>query len=307
MLLLANTEAYPGFDTSIALLRDGAPGLEAMIAGMAKVEADVRVRSVGFGGWPNMLGRMEFDAGVMDGTTREVGSVGAVPDTLPVSRLAYEVMKRLPHVMLTGDGARRFATEIGFSVDDTLYEDSRRVWWERLERELSPEERAAFPDIPLVPLSRAITDPERVRDTTVFLSADARNTISVATSTSGWAWKYPGRLGDSPIPGAGFYADSRYGAAACTHTGEMTMRCATSRSIVLAMKLGYSLADAVKLAAEELAELDTGFLGGVVIHAMDAGGEHQVVSFRCQEEINYWFWDDSMAAPERRTAAKAQL
>jgi len=307
MLLLANTEAYPGFDTSIALLRDGAPGLEAMIAGMAKVEADVRVRSVGFGGWPNMLGRMEFDAGVMDGTTREVGSVGAVPDTLPVSRLAYEVMKRLPHVMLTGDGARRFATEIGFSVDDTLYEDSRRVWWERLERELSPEERAAFPDIPLVPLSRAITDPERVRDTTVFLSADARNTISVATSTSGWAWKYPGRLGDSPIPGAGFYADSRYGAAACTHTGEMTMRCATSRSIVLAMKLGYSLADAVKLAAEELAELDTGFLGGVVIHAMDAGGEHQVVSFRCQEEINYWFWDDSMAGPERRTAAKAQL
>ena len=62
------------------------------------------------------------------------------------------------------------------------------------------------------------------------------------TSTSGWAWKYPGRLGDSPIPGAGFYADSRYGAAACTHTGEMTMRCGTARSIVLAMRFGHSLA-----------------------------------------------------------------
>ncbi|MBP0661416.1 isoaspartyl peptidase/L-asparaginase, partial [Mycobacterium tuberculosis] len=94
-----------------------------------------------------------FDAGVMDGTTRDVGAVGAVPDTLPVAALAHAVMKRLPHVMLTGDGARRFATEIGFPLDETLYEDSKRVWWERLQKELTPEELAAFPDIPLAPLS----------------------------------------------------------------------------------------------------------------------------------------------------------
>jgi L-asparaginase len=307
VLLLANSEAYPGFDTTIAMLKDGAPGLDAMVAGMGFVERDVRVRSVGFGGWPNMLGNMEFDAGVMNGTTRDVGAVGAVPDTLPVSALAYEVMKRLPHCILTGDGARRFASEIGFSVDDVLHEDSKRVWWERLEKELSPEELAGFPNIPLAPLSRTITDPERVRDTTVFLSSDSTKTISAATSTSGWAWKYPGRLGDSPIPGAGFYADSRYGAAACTHTGEMTIRCATSRTIVLAMKLGYSLSDAIKLAVEELAELTTGFLAGVVIHAMDASGRHEVVSFRCQDDIFYWLWDENMAAPERRTATKAQL
>jgi L-asparaginase len=307
MQLLANVEAYPGFDTTIAMLKDGAPGLEAMVAGMGHVERDVRVRSVGFGGWPNMLGKMEFDAGVMNGTTREVGSVGAVPDTLPVSALALEVMKRLPHVMLTGDGARRFATEIGFKIDETLYEDSKRVWWERLVKELTAEELLAFPNIPLAPLSRHITDPERVRDTTVFLSSDVSDTISVATSTSGWAWKYPGRLGDSPIPGAGFYADSRYGAAACTHTGEMTMRCSTSRTIVLAMKLGRSLDDAIKLAVEELAELTTGFLAGVVIHAIDAAGNHKVVNFRCQDDIFYWHWEPKMAAPERRTAEKSSL
>jgi N4-(beta-N-acetylglucosaminyl)-L-asparaginase len=307
VLLLANSEAYPGFDTTIAMLKDGAPGLDAMVAGMGFVERDVRVRSVGFGGWPNMLGKMEFDAGVMDGTTRDVGAVGAVPDTLPVSRLALEVMRRLPHCILTGDGARRFASEIGFSVDNVLYEDSKRVWWERLEKEMTAEEKANFPNIALAPLSRTITDPERVRDTTVFLSSDSSKTISAATSTSGWAWKYPGRLGDSPIAGAGFYADSRYGAAACTHTGEMTIRCATSRTIVLAMKLGYSLKDAIKLAVEELAELSTGFLAGVVIHAMDAEGRHEVVSFRCQEDIFYWLWDETMAAPERRTATKAQL
>lgn len=306
-MLLANAEAWPGFQTTIDLLNQGGVGIEAMVAGIAKVETEAKVRSVGYGGWPNMLGEMEFDAGVMDGTTREVGAVGAVPATLPVSRLALEVMRHLPHVMLTGAGARRFATERGFAVDEVLHPDSKRVWWERLQKEMSPEQLAAFPDIALAPLSHAITDPERVRDTTVFLGRDAGDGIGVVTSTSGWAWKYPGRLGDSPIPGAGFYADSRFGAAACTHTGEMTMRCGTARSIVLAMRLGHSLAEAVNLAVEELAELTSGFLAGVVIHAMDAKGNHQVVNFRCDEQIRYWYWDERMAAPELRTANNVKL
>jgi L-asparaginase len=302
-MLLANAEAWPGFDTTVELLKQGGAGIDAMVGGIAKVEREAKVRSVGYGGWPNMLGEMEFDAGVMDGTTRAVGAVGAVPATLPVSALAHEVMKHLPHVMLTGAGARRFATERGFAVDEVLHPDSKRVWWERLQQEMSPDQLAAFPDIPLAPLSNTITDPERVRDTTVFLGRDAGHNIGVVTSTSGWAWKYPGRLGDSPIPGAGFYADSRYGAAACTHTGEMTMRCGTARSIVLALRLGHTLEDAVKLAVEELSELKTGFLAGVVIHAIDARGNHQVVNYRCDEEIRYWYWDERMAAPELRVAA----
>lgn len=302
-MLLANAEAWPGFDTTVDLLKQGGAGIDAMIEGIGKVEREAKVRSVGYGGWPNMLGEMEFDAGVMDGTTRDVGAVGAVPATLPVSALAREVMRHLPHVMLTGAGARRFATERGFAVDDTLHPDSKRVWWERLQKEMTPAQLAAFPGIPLAPLSNTITDPERVRDTTVFLARDASQGLGVVTSTSGWAWKYPGRLGDSPIVGAGFYADSRYGAAACTHTGEMTMRCGTSRAIVLALRLGHSLDDAVKLAVEELGELKTGFLAGVVIHAMDAAGNHKVVNFRCDDEIRYWYWDERMAAPELRIAS----
>ena len=306
-MLLANAEAWPGFETTIDLLKHGGASIDAMVSGIAKVEREAKVRSVGYGGWPNMLGEMEFDAGVMDGTSRDVGAVGAVPGTLPVSALAHEVMKHLPHVMLTGAGARRFATERGFAVDEVLHPDSKRVWWERLQKEMSPAQLAAFPDIALAPLSNTITDPERVRDTTVFLGRDLGDNIGVVTSTSGWAWKYPGRLGDSPIPGAGFYADSRYGAAACTHTGEMTMRCGTSRSIVLALRLGYTLEDAIKLALEELSELQTGFLAGVVIHAIDAKGNHQVVNYRCDEEIRYWYWDERMAAPELRVAAAVKL
>jgi L-asparaginase len=109
-------------------------------------------------------------------------------------------------------------------------------------------------------------------------------------------------LGDSPIPGAGFYADSRYGAAACTHTGEMTMRCATARTIVLAIKLGHSLKEAVRLAIEELSELEGGFRAGVVIHAVDAQGNHEVVNFRCEGEIRYWLWEETMSEPQLRTA-----
>jgi len=305
MLLVANAEAWPGFKTTVEQLKAGADPLTAMVEGIGMVEREPKVRSVGYGGWPNMLGVMECDAAVMDGNTREVGAVGAVPDTIPVAKLAHAVLKNLPHVMLTGEGARRYATEIGFTKDDVLFEDSKRVWWERLQKEMSPEQAAAFPDTPLAPLLKTITDPERVRDTTVWLSADTARGIHAATSTSGWAWKYPGRLGDSPIPGAGYYADSRYGAAACTHTGEMTMRAGTSRSIVLAMKLGYSLTDAVKLAVDELDELTGGFLGGVVIHAVDAHGNHQVTNFRCHGEIRYWLWEDSMPEPELRDATTA--
>src|SRR5205085_1919344 len=105
---------------------------------------------------------MECDAAVMDGTTREIGSVGAVPDTIHAAALAHEVMRRLPHVMLTGAGARRFADEAGFPRENVLLEDSKRVWRERLEKQLSPADLERFPDIPLAPLSRAITDPERV-------------------------------------------------------------------------------------------------------------------------------------------------
>jgi L-asparaginase len=305
MLLIANSEAWPGITISADLLKDGKLGLDALVAGISQVEREVKVRSVGFGGWPNMLGKMEFDAAVMDGTTRQVGAVGAVQDIVPVAALAREVMRRLPHVMLTGAGARRFAIETGFAVEPTLYDDSKHAWEAWLKARLTPADRKKFPDLPLAPLTHEMTDPERVRDTTVFLCRDRSGGIHAATSTSGWAWKYPGRIGDSPIPGAGFYADSRYGAAACTHTGEMTMRCGTARTIVLAMKLGRSLSDAIKLAVEELAELTEGFLAGVVIHAMDASGNHEVVNFRCPGEIAYWHWEESMSAPEKRIAKTA--
>jgi len=152
---------------------------------------------------------------------------------------------------------------------------------------------------------RGAADPELVRDTTVYLARDAAGHFASGASTSGWAWKYPGRLGDTPVIGAGSYADTRFGAAACTHTGEMTIRAGTARAIVLSLQLGMPLQEAVDRAVADLRDLRGGQLGAVVIHALDCAGGHRVVALNTASPIHYWLWLPGMPAPERRIAAAA--
>ncbi|MFC1234021.1 N(4)-(beta-N-acetylglucosaminyl)-L-asparaginase [Vibrio sp. DW001] len=303
MIVLSNSEAWPGIDDTARMLDNGDNGLDAIIHGIEKVEAEPSIRSVGYGGWPNLLGDMEFDGAVMDGDSLRTGAVGAVKDHFHITRVARKVMEELNHEILVGEGATRFANEMGFSCSNPLLEDSKQVWWKKLQ-EIMGEENPDLSQCDLAPLNTMITDPEKVRDTTVFLTKDNQDSIYSATSTSGWAWKYPGRLGDSPIVGAGFYADSRYGAAACTHTGEMTIRANTSYSIVMAMRLGYSLQQAVELAIEELVRLKGGFLGGVVIHAIDNKDNHRVVNVGCEGDIIYWVYKTGMDKPQECIAEK---
>src|SRR5580700_6754483 len=269
MILLTNNEGTVGAPTTARHLADGQDALDAIEAGIKLVEADPTVRTVGRGGWPNLLGEVELDACVMHGTTLRTGAVGTLKGFLHPVSVAREVMRRLPHELLVGDGAARFAREIGAEPTENLIPDSKRAWQTWFDAELTPAQKHAWPDIPLAELCRHAVDPEIGRDTTVFLAQDVTGTICSGTSTSGWAWKYPGRLGDSPIIGAGSYADTRYGAAACTHTGEMTIRAGTARAIVLYLKLGYTLGDAIAAAVKDLKELAGGQLGTVTIQAVD--------------------------------------
>jgi L-asparaginase len=127
--------------------------------------------------------------------------------------------------------------------------------------------------------------------TVVFLAIDRKGNLAGATSTSGWAYRYPGRLGDSPVIGAGLYVDNRYGACGCTHVGEMTIRCGTARSVVLYMKGGASVEEAVAEAMADLNELRHGFTGAVMIHAIDADGRACVLSrtdVRDKRIDHYW-------------------
>ncbi|ENM5778341.1 isoaspartyl peptidase/L-asparaginase [Vibrio mimicus] len=302
MILLANSEAYPGIYESACRLKSGEDGLRSIIEGVKLVEVDPRVRTVGTGGWPNVLGEVELDASVMDGDSLRTGAIGALKGYIHPIEVAYRVMTDLNHEILVGEGASLFAKEIGALEGGNLIADSQKIWWEKLEQAMTAEEIGAFPNLPLAPLSNHATDPERVRDTTVFMSSDRTQKLSTATSTSGWAWKYPGRLGDSPIIGAGSYADSRYGACACTHTGEMSIRCATSHSVIMYLRMGWTLDDAVYEAIKDLQYLKDGYTEGVTIHAIDKFNNHKVVSFNCAGPVTYWHWQDGMAEPILREA-----
>jgi beta-aspartyl-peptidase (threonine type) len=291
MILVTNNEGTLGVPTTARLLAQGAQGLDAIEAGIRIIEADPSVRTVGRGGWPNLLGEMELDACMMDGTTLRSGAVGALQGYLHPVSVAREIMRRLPHEFLVGKGAARFAREIGAEAADNLIEDSRRAWQDWFDNEVPEKQRRAWPDTELAPLCRHAIDPEVGRDTTVFLAHDGAGNISSGTSTSGWGWKYPGRLGDSPIIGAGSYADTRYGAAACTGAGEMTIRCCTARSIVLYMKQGASVADAVGEAVEDMRALKGGLISRVTVHAIDAKGNHKVVAVNGAGDNRYWLWE----------------
>jgi beta-aspartyl-peptidase (threonine type) len=291
MILVTNNEGTVGAPTTARMLAEGAHALDAIEAGIRLIEADPSVRTVGRGGWPNLLGEMELDACVMDGTTLRTGAVGALQGFLHPVSVARAIMHHLPHEFLVGDGAARFAREIGAETADNLTEDSRRVWRKWFDNEVSAEQKRPWPDTPLAALCRHTIDPEVGRDTTVFLAQDSGGTICSGTSTSGWGWKYPGRLGDSPIIGAGSYADTRYGAAACTGAGEMTIRCCTARSVVLYLKQGASVADAVHEAVDDMRALQGGLISRVTIHAINTSGNHKVVAINGAGDNKYWLWE----------------
>lgn len=212
------------------VLRRGGSVLDAVEAAARIVEADPRDNSVGRGGWPNMLGVVELDASIMDGRTRQAGAVAALRGYLYPISIARAVMERLPHVLLVGDGAMRFAAEIGAERARLLTPSTRELWVDFLraagETPASVKQRRA-----LAPLVKQTVALER-KGTVNFVALDRKGHMASAVSTSGWRYKYPGRVGDSPVVGAGNYCDERYGGAACTGFGELAMRALTAKTAV---------------------------------------------------------------------------
>jgi isoaspartyl peptidase/L-asparaginase-like protein (Ntn-hydrolase superfamily) len=229
----------------------------------------------------------------------------------PVS-VARAVMDQLPHVLLAGAGAAQFAAEIGMERVELMTDftrEARKQWAEREGVDLD----ALTPQAPLIDIVRTSADPVRTwqeqvqtreeagddkTGTTVYLGQDADGNIAAATSTSGWAWKYPGRVGDTPIAGAGFYADNRYGAAACTGRGEHAIQTSTARSTVLYMKMGMSVEEAVREAISDVNSLP-GPLGGLALYAIDAQGGH-FVGHTLRWEHKYFVATDGMDTTEER-------
>jgi beta-aspartyl-peptidase (threonine type) len=248
----------------IRILARGGSALDAVEACAKIIEADTTDTSVGRGGKPNVLGEVELDASIADGTTHRTGAVAALKGYLHPISVARAVMERTPHVFIVGDGAARFAREIGAERTQNLTSATRKLWVERLrsvgETPTSIRRRAK-----LLPVVRKTVREER--GTVNFLALDNRGNLASAVTTSGWAYKYPGRVGDSPVIGAGNYCDSRYGATACTGYGELAIRNVTAKTAVDRLASGMPPDMVARAAIADANELDEGAFNIVVLSA----------------------------------------
>ena len=297
MIVVASSNGIVGITESMRILKAGGSAVEAVEAGIRLVEANPNDHSVGYSGYPNILGQVELDASIMDGRTLMTGAVAAMQGFKHPISVALKVMEKLPHVFLVGAGAERFAAEMGFEREELLTEEAHRVWQKGLLQTGLPAETLAHlaERSDLWRLVELATDPERTRGTVNFLAQDGQGNICGGVSTSGWAWKYPGRLGDSPVIGAGLYADKRYGAAACTGMGEMAIRASTAHSLVFYLKMGLSLKEAGWRAMEDLNDLGGRYLSRMNFIALDAEG--QPAGFSTEAGMTYIYMTGEMEQP----------
>jgi N4-(beta-N-acetylglucosaminyl)-L-asparaginase len=283
------------------MLDAGADTLDAVIAGVNIVELDPNDTSVGYGGLPNEDGVPELDASVMHGPTRRCGAVGALRGIKTPSKIAKLVMDHTTHEMIVGEGALRFAKAFGYPEEDLLTEKSRLAWlvwkqslrnpkafnnWISMDQNLAGDKgpmsslRTMFPHVDEETLAWAWDKALHPTYGTInCLALNEKGEISGVTTTSGLAWKIPGRLGDSPIIGAGLYVDQDVGGAGSTGLGEENIRISGGHTIVENMRHGMhpkeAVLDAVKRVSRnyndsqaKLSKLDIEF------YALRKDGEH---------------------------------
>ncbi len=211
-------------------LKRGGSALDAVEQGVQVVEADPEVTSVGYGGLPHAAGEVELDASVLDGNGLRCGGVAALRNILHPVSVARKVMEETPHVRLVGDGALRFARSQGFAESDLLTVKARKAWnaWKKREgKKADPNSRENH-------------------DTIGMIALDEKTGLAAAVTTSGLAFKLPGRVGDSPLIGAGICADRRVGAAVSTGVGEEAIRVLGSFLVVEYLRKGAAPEDAVR-------------------------------------------------------------
>jgi beta-aspartyl-peptidase (threonine type) len=310
-VVLGSANARVGFPAAIATLRAGRSAMDAAVAAVTCVEDNREDHGVGTGGIPNVLGQVELDASVMDGRTRAAGAVAAVTGYPHPIEIARKVMEMMPHVLLVGGGAELFAQRHGFLQAELLTPEAEAIWRERVLGG-APTGSNLYADSYQLYMG-AVRDwatllHDRILGTTNVIVRDTAGDLASAVSTSGWGFKWPGRVGDTPIVGAGNYADNRYGAAACTGRGELAMRAATAYGIVRSMRDGQTLAAALERAMLDLRDFPDPFAERVNVMnavAMDRDGNVGAVSTAA--DTFYVFQTLDMAEPEERRRACVPL
>jgi N4-(beta-N-acetylglucosaminyl)-L-asparaginase len=241
------------------MMTSGSDVLEALVAGVNIVELDPLDTSVGYGGLPNADGVVQLDSCCMHGPLKRAGGVGALEGVRAASLVAQKVMQETDHHLIVGKGAQEFARAMGFAIEaDLNTETSRKTWLEWKRRTdplhyLDPIKRdAAVRQIELDMIAEGLINPNHFFGTINCNGVNAKGEVCGVTTTSGMAWKIPGRLGDSPILGAGLYVDNEVGAAGSTGRGEANLYNLTSFLIVELMRRGMHPKDAGLEALERI-------------------------------------------------------
>jgi N4-(beta-N-acetylglucosaminyl)-L-asparaginase len=264
-IVVASANGVRACERAMAVLSKGGDTLDAVVEGVNLNELDPSDTSVGYGGLPNEEGVVELDASLMHGPTRRAGAVAGIRNIKSPSRVAKLVMEQTDHIMLVGDGALRFAKAMGFPEENLLTEKSRLAWlvWKQSLRDKgehnnwgpglsapvrkkTTELKRLFPHADEETLAWAMDMAQHPPTGTInCLALNEKGEMSGVTTTSGLAWKIPGRVGDSPIVGAGVFVDQDVGAAGSTGRGEENIRIAGAHTVVENMRHGMSPKDAV--------------------------------------------------------------
>jgi len=236
-------------DAAIKRLAQGDAALDAALAGAEAVETDLSIRtSVGFGSLPDRIGRLTLDACLMDGKTLACGAVACLEHIRHPAAVARKVMEKTPHVLLVGEGAKWFALQNGFPLEFPYTAESIKEWIEK-----RPEKKKGEPGPKQPVLYQSPGDinvDEHNHDTVTVLALDKKGSLGGVCTTSGLAYKTPGRVGDSPLIGAGLYVDDQAGAAGATGVGEEIIRIGGSLFIVEQMRAGKLPQEACELACK---------------------------------------------------------
>jgi N4-(beta-N-acetylglucosaminyl)-L-asparaginase len=289
-----DTEGLTCVAKAFKMISAGSDVLDAVVAGVNIVELDPEDTSVGYGGLPNAEGVVQLDASVMHGPLKRAGAVACLEGVRTPSLVAKKVMEETDHILLVGRDAQRFARMMGFSIEADLNTDkSRKLWleWKRRtdkEHYPNPKERAeAGRRAAQAMMAEGLLDPHHFYGTINCNAVNAKGEIAGTTTTSGLAWKIPGRVGDSPILGAGLYVDGEVGAAGSTGRGEANLFSLGSFLIVEQMRNGLSPKDAAMAALKRVVAntIEKRLLTpagkpnfNVSYYALNAKGEHACVS-----------------------------
>lgn len=292
----------PAVSSSRDVMLNGGKLLDAIEQGVRVEEQNVKNASVGIGGLPNADGVVQLDACIMNGPGHQAGAVAALEDILHPISVARRVMEATKHVMLVGDGARKFALENGFAATELLTQSQREAWQKRRASEAAKAAKAAKTAKTAKAREDELTPAQH--DTIALLGVDAEGNIAGGCSTSGWGYKLPGRVGDSPIIGSGLYVDNEVGAAGATGIGENVMRYCGSFMVVEAMRQGKSPQAACEEVVRRIAAQDPSSYEDIHINFVAINKAGEVGAAGTDQGFNFATADQ--AAAESKDAAWIQ-